>query len=245
MIKTGLIGNGYWGKIIEQKLRMISDLGFIQTSENYDPRDFKNVDWIFIATPKETHFNIARACLIAGTNVFLEKPATDTAEEYLLLIELAKKQKVKLYVSNVFLYRKELSGIKLQIPSTFVWHKDGVLKGSIIDDLLYHDLYILLSIIGKEKVSEVNIYTNKANKLFFSLTLNVSKIIYFDYHMGQGAETKKAIYFGYKEVVFPKTEDDPLNRMITDCISGEIDFDANFELNLQTIKLMDEIKKHL
>ena len=41
MIKTGLIGKGYWGKIIGDKLDILSDKRFVQGKSNYDPEEFK------------------------------------------------------------------------------------------------------------------------------------------------------------------------------------------------------------
>ncbi len=247
MTKTGLIGNGYWGKILEEKLNGISELVFVQTSNNYDPKEFKKADWIFIATPKETHLSISQDCLHQGVNVFLEKPATNTADEYLYLIEIANRNKVKLFVNNVFLHRQESEAIMIPVPNNiaFVWYKGELSNGSIVDDLLYHDLYLLLRLIDQEKVRKINIYDNEPDRLFFSLTLEQSKTVYFDYRREQGLETKKVIHFGEKVIHFPKTQDDPLKRMIIDCILGNVDFKVNFELNLHTISLMEIIKQHL
>ena len=111
MIKTGLIGNGYWGKKISDKLDKLSNKIFIQTTSNYNTELFRNVDWVFIATPASTHFKIAKDAIEEGVNVFLEKPFCSNTNEAVELIRLAQKNKIFLYVDNVFLYRSELQNL--------------------------------------------------------------------------------------------------------------------------------------
>jgi predicted dehydrogenase len=51
-----------------------------------------------VATPNETHFELARRCLKAGRNVLVDKPFTVTSEQSALLIRLAEKRKLLLTV---------------------------------------------------------------------------------------------------------------------------------------------------
>ncbi|HXA56674.1 MAG TPA: oxidoreductase [Candidatus Acidoferrum sp.] len=51
-----------------------------------------------VATPNETHFELARRCLNAGRNVLVDKPFTVTSEQSALLIRLAEKRKLLLTV---------------------------------------------------------------------------------------------------------------------------------------------------
>ena len=81
MIKTGLIGYGYWGKILHQKLKHLSDVKFICTSKDNYYSKLKDVDWVFVATTNQSHYEIVKNCLWAGKNVFCEKPLTFTYEE--------------------------------------------------------------------------------------------------------------------------------------------------------------------
>lgn len=48
-------------------------------------------DWLLIATPPKTHFEIAAYALSHGVNVLVEKPATVIIEEYLTLCALARE----------------------------------------------------------------------------------------------------------------------------------------------------------
>ncbi len=57
-----------------------------------------DVDLIVITTPNQTHFELAKAALSAGKHVVVEKPLCATAEEALILADLADKQGVLLTV---------------------------------------------------------------------------------------------------------------------------------------------------
>src|SRR5262245_32655657 len=50
-----------------------------------------NVDLVVIATPNNTHFELAQRALLAGKHVVVDKPFTTTAEEARELIVLARR----------------------------------------------------------------------------------------------------------------------------------------------------------
>ena len=70
---VGLIGLGYWGKILFKKLQKLNYEVFVNNSR-LDKISFpKEVSWVFVATPPKTHYKIAYDLLEKGLNVFLEK----------------------------------------------------------------------------------------------------------------------------------------------------------------------------
>ena len=77
-MNIGLIGYGYWGKIIHKKLSKLCDVKFVCTSKDDYMQELENVDWVFVATPDNTHYKIVEDCLTFGKNVFCEKPLTPT-----------------------------------------------------------------------------------------------------------------------------------------------------------------------
>ena len=111
MIRTGLVGNGYWGKKISDKLDKYSNKIFVQNTSNYNTELFRNVDWVFIVTPANTHFKIVKDAIEKGVNVFVEKPFCSNTNEAIELINLARKNKILLYIDNVFLYRSEVQNL--------------------------------------------------------------------------------------------------------------------------------------
>ena len=246
MIKTGLIGHGYWGKIIESKLDLISKKIFVQTSINYDTSVFHEADWIIIATPAESHYRIVKDCIEKGVNVFVEKPFCNNFFEAEELVMLGQKNKIKLFVDNVFLYRKELLNIKIRpsVSIRFSWNKYGPFNDNLVNDLLYHDLYILTSIIGISKISNLNFITNKKDILKFNFFFADIKVE-IDYNRVSLGEKEKIIYLDGLPIIFDSGPEDPLKQILIDCISDNVNFKSNNYINLHTMTMMDKVKKSI
>jgi UDP-2-acetamido-3-amino-2,3-dideoxy-glucuronate N-acetyltransferase len=106
---VAIIGGGYWGKNLVRNfhglnaLKLISDkndailAGFKDQFDGIDTcfglvdvlsRD--DIEGVVIATPAETHFNIARESLLSGKHVYVEKPLVLREEEGQELIDLAR-----------------------------------------------------------------------------------------------------------------------------------------------------------
>ena len=67
--KVGLIGIGKWGKILRDKLRKNSNLIFEANSKSNFKKKLNKIDWVFVATPDKTHFQIVKY-LINCENIF-------------------------------------------------------------------------------------------------------------------------------------------------------------------------------
>jgi len=249
MIKTGLVGYGYWGKIIKSKLELIANNTFIQNSTNYNPELFGEIKWLFIATPPNTHYQIAKDAIKKGINVFLEKPFCSNSKEARQLIALAKENRVNICVDNVFLYRSELLGL---IPGhyknlKFYWHKNGPFNDTLFNDLLYHDLYLLIFLLGVKKISNIFIFQNEKDILIFSFFYGQSKIM-IDYNRTVEEAKEKIINVDGTFIKFTGTkEEDPLKIIISNCLDNEINFKLNNKINLNAMELLDililELKK--
>ena len=240
MIKTGLVGYGYWGKIIESKLDKITNKIFVQTSSNYDPSKFNEIDWLFIATPPSSHYKIAKDAIEKKVNVFLEKPFCLNGLEAENLINLAKKNKVKLFIDNVFLYRIELENISILTPNNieFLWHKHGPFNDSVLNDLLYHDLYILYHFLGEKIITDLNLKRNEKNILIFSLKYGNTNIR-FDYNRSNSNFKVKKIYIDDLIIDFKNNEEDPLLVIINKCINNNVDYLENNKINLKIRQMFD------
>ena len=142
-MQVGLLGYGYWGKILLSKLEKLDDIEVMWTCTSQDEwwTNVIDLDWVFIATPNDIHYEQAKHFIEQGVNVFCEKPLTPTYEQSKELFDLAKKYNVKLYVDDVFNYRTERKDIKnLTRPIEVVWNK---ISDNTLYDLMYHDLYLL------------------------------------------------------------------------------------------------------
>ncbi len=136
-IKLAIIGAGRWGmnhvktaasllpheNIVvfdsnpetEQKIRQISDkiqYSSLPFSQHPNVDDFNAV---IIATPAETHFEIAKKCLLAGKNVLVEKPITLVPNEAEELLNLSLSLNLKLMVGHVLLFHPAVLRIKVGI----------------------------------------------------------------------------------------------------------------------------------
>mgnify|MGYP003325150492 CR=1 FL=1 len=228
-MKTGLIGYGYWGKIIDSKLE-----------NNILSPPFDSVDWMFIATPPNTHYDLVKEYILKNKNVFCEKPLTLDYNSSLELIELTKLKNVKLYVDNIFLFRNEIKNINI-IPFNqieFTWLKQGPYKNDLLSDLLYHDLYLLISLVGIYKIKNIQYKEKTNNKLKVIFDYKDIKVK-INYNREWNKEKIKFIKTEHQIIDLSIPKNDPLKESINACFSDKIDFKYNHLLSLETIKLLE------
>lgn len=75
------------------------------------------VNAIVIATPAETHFDLARQALTAGKHVFVEKPLATKSAEVDELSELAASRGLVLMVGHTFIYNAAVRYVKKLIDN--------------------------------------------------------------------------------------------------------------------------------
>ena len=113
MLRVGVIGYGYWGPNIVRNLHNIESCHVVSVCDKSstaldrarrlypDVRmttDFSSVlkspdiDAVAVITPVWTHFELAKAALLNGKHVFVEKPFTCTAAQAEQLVELAERR---------------------------------------------------------------------------------------------------------------------------------------------------------
>jgi len=211
-MRVGLIGNGYWGKILASKLKSICDISFICTSKDEYISKLNSIDWIFIATPNDTHYDIVKQCIMQKKNVFCEKPLTTTYKQSKELFNLAEKYNVKLYVDDVFNYRTEQKYIKnLTAPIEVVWNK---VTNDIFYDLMYHDIYLLQP---------------------FWQDLNNIKFSY-------GKSDDRVHKINNIDFTNTENSNDALLDMINKVLNGNPDYNYNKEISLMCNKIIDRLQ---
>jgi UDP-2-acetamido-3-amino-2,3-dideoxy-glucuronate N-acetyltransferase len=136
MINVAVVGSGYWGKNL---VRNFNELGALHTvcdnnpetlscfQEKYPDKKFQtsleavlqssDIDAIVIATPAETHFDLARSALLSGKHVFVEKPLALIVSEAQILKQLAMRGNLKLMVGHILLYHPAIIKLKEIISS--------------------------------------------------------------------------------------------------------------------------------
>jgi predicted dehydrogenase len=75
------------------------------------------IDAVVIATPLETHYELAKRAIEVGKHVFIEKPIASTLAESKELAQLAKEKQVILMVGHVFLFNAGIRYVKQLISS--------------------------------------------------------------------------------------------------------------------------------
>jgi predicted dehydrogenase len=139
------------------------------------------VDLVDICLPDNFHYAVARAALLAGKNVYCEKPFTSTAEEALELAELAEEKSLVTRVGHNFpknpvheitrelitndeigdlvLFRASMHVDVLADPNTpFMWRCDGDLAPTgVVGDVASHLFSFISFLIGpiRDLVAEV------------------------------------------------------------------------------------------
>ena len=175
MIKIGIIGMGYWGPnlyrnfdsnkdflvkyICDRDLKVLNKIS-VSKEHTLKVNNYKkiindsDIQAIVIATPVSTHYSLAKECLEAGKNIFVEKPLADSSIKCQSLINIAKKNSLTIFVDHTFLYTSAVNKMKdiaskkdfgnlLYYDSTRI--NLGLIQNDInvMWDLAVHDLAIL------------------------------------------------------------------------------------------------------
>lgn len=99
---------------VELKIKELnSEINF--TSDFESVLNNKAINAVVIATPAETHFEIAKKCMKAGKNVLVEKPITLVPEEAEELLNLSLSLDLKLMVGHVLLFHPAVLRMKKAI----------------------------------------------------------------------------------------------------------------------------------
>ena len=191
-----LIGYGYWGKnlarVFGKDLVAICDNNqenLDKAKELYDVQYFSSKDELYqsnleydtvaIATKADTHFELATTFLIAGKNIWLEKPACIKTRDIEYLIKIRKDNKV--FVDHTFVYHPAIQKIKsLDIGTPLYYDSHRISLGlfqkdvDAILDLAIHDLSILDYlypdlVLDKKSIIKNNHINDKANQSILNL----------------------------------------------------------------------------
>lgn len=206
-MKIGCVGCGYWGPNI---VRNIIDIDpwieiFIHDIDlqNLDriTRRFRQltpvtsyelllkdtgIEAVVIATPVETHFELAKKALEAGKHVMVEKPLAMSVDRAQELNSLAKMKNLTLMVGHTFLFSPPVKTVKDLIDKGEIGKinlvaMDRINLGihrrncSVLWDLAPHDISILNFWTGEwpEKISVIGRgYNHRANPEVAFMTLD-------------------------------------------------------------------------
>lgn len=131
MTNIAVIGAGYWGKNLVRNFVQLEALHTIcdadedrlkQMEEDYpqvnkvmafaDVLKNDEIDAVAISTPAELHYQLTKEALLAGKDVFCEKPLALTVEEGVKLTTLAQESKKILMVGHLLEYHPAVLKLK-------------------------------------------------------------------------------------------------------------------------------------
>src|SRR5215831_3003334 len=129
--QVAVVGAGYWGKNLIRNFHSLNALGAICDSDSERLEAFKQqypssktfraysdvlvdeaIQGVAIATPAEAHAEGVREALLAGKDVFVEKPLCLSVEEGERLVALAKKTNRILMVGHLLWYHPAVLKLK-------------------------------------------------------------------------------------------------------------------------------------
>ena len=105
-VSLALIGTGKWGAILRKNIKLLPGvmLSYEAGREWRELIDNKDIDGVIIATPPNTHAQIALAWIARGIPVFIEKPLSLSSLDSKKIAALSNEHRVAVQVGYVNLY---------------------------------------------------------------------------------------------------------------------------------------------
>ena len=171
----------------------------IHTAKRYEEEILNNptIKVVIITTQFTTHYGLAKKALLAGKDVFVEKPFTKTAGEAEKLIKIAKENNRILAIGYEFMYDQNINHLKRAIVKNRLGKVSEAefnmlnplgdrkldTSSNVIEDLATHMLSLAQLLFGKKRISELKLDTNSyGTGVFISfkydgikITLNVDR----------------------------------------------------------------------
>ncbi|WP_419174459.1 Gfo/Idh/MocA family oxidoreductase [Desulfosediminicola sp.] len=177
---VAVIGTGYWGKNLVRNFHQLGALKLIydksvpvlsSLKEQYSGVDTcrslnqvlerEDIKGIVIATPAETHFQVAHKALLAGKHVLIEKPLVLHEAEGIKLIKIAQDKGLTLMVGHLLQYHPAFIKLKDMVMSGDLGRVDYIYSNrlnfgkirreeNILWSFAPHDISMILSLSGED-----------------------------------------------------------------------------------------------
>ena len=172
MIKTAILGQGYWGTKLYQTLQKIPTC---DVKQSIDVKNGQNIDEIaddieavVIATPPQTHLDLIKKSLDKNLHIFVEKPICQSSEECKQLDSLVNDK--VLMTGHILLYNDCTQYIKDNIDFSqvnrinIVRNNWGRYQKDTVTPVLSfgpHDVALLDYLLDGLEINPVNKYNQK------------------------------------------------------------------------------------
>ncbi len=180
MLRVGVIGVGYLGRLHAQKMASFDDVVLVGvcdadlergkavaeefgTSFRTDTRKLlKEVDAVSIAVPTIAHFRVAMEAIRAGVHVLLEKPIAATVREGRGLVREADARRLVFQIGHLERFNPAVlsAASVLKEPKFVECHRLGMFGGrgadvDVVLDLMIHDIDLILSFV-RSSVAQIH-----------------------------------------------------------------------------------------
>jgi len=175
-----VIGTGYWGRNLVRNYAELGALKLIcdknepllnQFQQKYPQVEIclalndvlanQEITGVVIATPAETHFDLAREALLSGKHVYVEKPLVLQENHALELIRLAGDHGLTLMVGHLLHYHPAFVSLKKLVAAgelgriNYIYsHRLNLGKIRREENILWsfapHDISMILALAGEE-----------------------------------------------------------------------------------------------
>jgi len=237
-ITLGVIGYGYWGPNIvrnffntpnctvksvadgrPERLAVLAKVfpTIAGISKGEDIINDPTIDAVVIATPVFTHFKLAKAALLQGKHVLIEKPMTSTVAEAEELINIAEQKGLTLMADHTFLYTGAVQKMKELIDTGTVgsphyFDSSRINLGlfqpdvNVLWDLAPHDISILTYLVTEVPVS-INAtgisHTRNAVENIAYMTVNYGSdfIAHFNCSWSSPVKVRQTLIGGDKKMI--------------------------------------------
>ncbi len=179
-VNIAVAGSGYWGKNLVRNFHELGALKLICDKNEellhqfkgqypgvdtciafHDVLNRKDIHGVVIATPAETHYDLAREALLSEKHVYVEKPLVFDEKQAEELIELSLQKNRILMVGHllqyhpVFIYLKDMVAAGEMGRVNYIYsHRLNLGKIRREENILWsfapHDISMILGIAGEE-----------------------------------------------------------------------------------------------
>lgn len=203
MKKIALVGYGYWGPNAAKNIYRNKEFQFAYicdkrhdrlelaksiyaesvgyTDDYADIVNDSSVDAVALAVETSAHYELAKLALMAGKDLYVEKPFTDNVQDAIELKALAEKKGLIIHVDHIMVYHPAIRKMKEIIDNgeigNLIWIDCsrlnlGQVKNDVNSmwDLTVHDLAIVEFLSGGCRVRNVKAMGTKMYSSRHSIT---------------------------------------------------------------------------
>ena len=233
-----VVGLGYWGPNLarniaacpDTNLRYLCDLDadrlqraaapYPSVKTSADLNEIladKELEAVAIATPVESHYPLAKACLEAGKHVLVEKPMTKSVAHAQELVALAKSKGLTLMVDHTYNYTSAVQKIRDMVKSgelgdILYWDSVRINLGlfnhdvNVVWDLAPHDLAILDYVLDEQPTSVQVVglahYADRIENIaYLTLGFESQRIAHFHFNWIAPVKIRQTMIGGTKKMI--------------------------------------------